>query len=368
MRKTNLLFILILIVSMIIIPFTKVNAHTVELDPDKLISFPWMITNGTGKVTIDDEITGHSIYYQAVEISNTTYTQIEEIEKNGDTELDKLNEEVKTLKTEYQDLRTLYNEAYDTYSTIKSNETATEEEIANAKATYEEAYNNYQNKVSEYNNKVNEYNAKATEINNNVKALVPTYVESNWTKTEDGSFSVDLSQFSGDRAFAIWVKLVASDGTIVYDEGTYTMSGTKPKEIAVESITLDKSELTIEKGSNYTLTPTITPDDATNKLVIWTTNDENVATVEDGKITAVAEGTTTITATTKDGEYTAICKVTVTKKDTTSTTENKETDNTLAEGELPKAGSLTYIIVIAILVLGMIGIVMYRKVKYLNFK
>ena len=47
------------------------------------------------------------------------------------------------------------------------------------------------------------------------------------------------------------------------------------------------TEVTIKEGSNYTLTPTITPEDATNKLVIWTSEDENIATVEDGIITEI---------------------------------------------------------------------------------
>lgn len=373
MRKTKLLFILFLILSMVIIPFTKVNAHTVELDPDKLISFPRMITNGEGKVTIDDEITGHSTYYQAVEIPNDVYAQIETIRENGETALETLDTELETLKAEKDNLKEAYDEAFEAWET-KVDNGASETEIEEAKTAYETAKTTWQNKVTEFNTKVDEYNAKADEIENDVNALIPTYVESNWVKTEDGSFSVDLSQFSGDRAFAIWVKLVCSDGTIAYDVADYSMSGTKPKEIAVETITLDKSEVTIKEGSNYTLTPTITPEDATNKLVIWTSEDENIATVEDGKITAVAEGTTTITATTKDGEHTATCKVTVTKKDTTPAPtpepkpENKEPDNTLADGKLPNAGSLTYIVIIAIIGLAVVGIVMYKKVKYLNFK
>lgn len=370
MKKTKVLFMVFFILTVSIISIGTVQAHSVELDPEKLISFPWMIANGAGTVTIDDNVKNYTLYYQAVEIPNTIYTQIEEIEKNGDTDLDKIDKEIKSLKTEYQNLQTLYNEAYDTYSTKKSDKTATEEEIAKAKTTYEEAYNNYQNKVSEYNNKAKEYNDKVAEINNNIQALVPGYVEGNWVKTEDGSFSVDISQFSGDRAFAVWIKLVCADGTIAYDEATYTMSGTKAEDIAVKSISLNKTLINLEIGETYILTATISPSDATNTIIIWSSDNEAVATIEEGKITAKSEGTATITATTKDGDYTATCKVTVTKKDITSASMpgNKEQDNTLADGELPKTGSLTYIIIITILALCIIGIIMYKKVKYLNFK
>lgn len=376
MRKTKLLFILFLILSMVIIPFTKVNAHTVELDPDDLISFPMMIISGKGTITIDNDITNYSLYYQAVEIPTADYAELEQTRENGNTELDKIDEEIDALDTECDNLKTIHDEALEVYSTKLKDDTATEEEIETAKAAYETAKTNYQNKVNEYDTKVNEYKSKREEINQNIQLLIPTYIDSNWIKTEDGKFAIDLTQFSGDKAFALWAKLVDAEQTISYDV-TYTVSkGTKPQEIAVETITLDKSEITIKEGSNYTLTPTITPEDTTNKLVIWTSEDENIATVEDGKITAVAEGTTTITATTKDGEHTATCKVTVTKKETTPTPtpepeqqpENKEPDDTLADGKLPNAGSLTYIIIIAILGLGIIGIVMYKKVKYLNFK
>ena len=55
------------------------------------------------------------------------------------------------------------------------------------------------------------------------------------------------------------------------------------------------------------------PENATNKKVTWTTNNDQVATVNDGVVTAVGEGTTTITVTTEDGKKTATCTVTVEK-------------------------------------------------------
>ena len=55
-----------------------------------------------------------------------------------------------------------------------------------------------------------------------------------------------------------------------------------------------------------TLSATITPEDATDKTITWSSSDEKVATVDAGKVTGVAEGTATITATTKDGEKTLL--------------------------------------------------------------
>ena len=78
---------------------------------------------------------------------------------------------------------------------------------------------------------------------------------------------------------------------------------------AVESVTLNKTELTLEVGGEETLTVTVAPDDATDKAVTWTTDNAAVATVKNGKVTDVAAGRATITA--KAGDKTAACAVTV---------------------------------------------------------
>ena len=81
--------------------------------------------------------------------------------------------------------------------------------------------------------------------------------------------------------------------------------------VSVENVTLNKSTLTLEIGEEETLTATITPNNATDKRVTWESSDKGVATVSNGKVRAVANGRTTISATTVDGEKTAICEVTV---------------------------------------------------------
>ncbi len=82
--------------------------------------------------------------------------------------------------------------------------------------------------------------------------------------------------------------------------------------VAVTGVSLDKSELSLSEGRKYTFTATITPSDATNQNVTWSSDDTAVATVSDaGVVTAVAEGTANITVTTEDGGHTATCAVTV---------------------------------------------------------
>ena len=83
--------------------------------------------------------------------------------------------------------------------------------------------------------------------------------------------------------------------------------------IAVTGVTLDLTELALEVPATGTLTATVAPADATNKSVVWTSDNEAVATVEKGVVTAVAAGTANITVTTVDGNFTATCVVTVTE-------------------------------------------------------
>ena len=94
---------------------------------------------------------------------------------------------------------------------------------------------------------------------------------------------------------------------------SYTLTYTTGTITPVTNVSLDKSWTTITCGGTETLTPTVSPVDASNKLVTWTSSNALVASVEDGVVTANALGTATITATTVDQEFTASCEVTVTE-------------------------------------------------------
>lgn len=77
-------------------------------------------------------------------------------------------------------------------------------------------------------------------------------------------------------------------------------------------VTLNKESASVKPGGTITLTATVTPADAANKNVTWSSSDPSVATVSNGLVTGVATGTAEITATTLDGSHTASCTVTVT--------------------------------------------------------
>ncbi|AWI06563.1 Ig-like domain-containing protein [Clostridium drakei] len=99
----------------------------------------------------------------------------------------------------------------------------------------------------------------------------------------------------------------------------------------VSNISLDKSTDNLQVGQTDQLTATIKPDNATNKNVKWKSSDESIATVDkNGKVTAIKEGTATITATTTDGSnLSALCVVTVISKGTTPTNPTDNTGNAI---------------------------------------
>lgn len=82
--------------------------------------------------------------------------------------------------------------------------------------------------------------------------------------------------------------------------------------VGVTGITLTQTEVTLEVGENTTLEERILPENATEKGVTWASADSKIASVENGKVTALSEGETIITVKSVDGEHTAQCKVTVT--------------------------------------------------------
>ena len=93
-----------------------------------------------------------------------------------------------------------------------------------------------------------------------------------------------------------------------------TRAISKLEPVAVTSVKLNKSSKSLTIGDNFTLTATVKPNNATDKSVTWSSSNTSVAMVdENGVVTAVAEGTATITATASNGVE-ASCTVTVKQK------------------------------------------------------
>ena len=98
------------------------------------------------------------------------------------------------------------------------------------------------------------------------------------------------------------------------------ISCNKKEDIAVSGISLSQTVAELTEGQTVSLRATVTPSDATDPTVTWSSGNSSVATVSDGLVTAVAPGSTTVSA--RAGMKTATCSVTVTAKtiDVTSIT------------------------------------------------
>ena len=130
-----------------------------------------------------------------------------------------------------------------------------------------------------------------------------------WTSSDTSVATVEDGVVTPVAAGTATITAKAGDQTAEC-EVTVNPEGTI---IPVTKVELNKTSLSLKEGGEETLTATVTPATATDKTVTWTSSDTDVATVENGKVTAVAEGTATITA--KAGEQTATCAVTVVAKD-----------------------------------------------------
>ena len=106
----------------------------------------------------------------------------------------------------------------------------------------------------------------------------------------------------------------------------FSMAACGDINIPVSEVTLNKNSISLTVGGTETLTATVSPSDATNKDVGWSSSNSSVATVTNGTVTAVSAGSAIITVTTADGGKTAQCNVTVTGSTTPTTPINNSLD------------------------------------------
>ena len=134
------------------------------------------------------------------------------------------------------------------------------------------------------------------------------------TATYDNNTSEDVT---ADATFEGYDMSTAGTQTVTvsYTKGDVTKTATYDitvSSVAVTGVTIDPSEVTLLVGKTRTLTLAIEPENATNKEVTWSSNDESVATVADGVVTAVAAGTAVITVSSAAADgISATCTVTV---------------------------------------------------------
>lgn len=104
------------------------------------------------------------------------------------------------------------------------------------------------------------------------------------------------------------ITCTANDGTDVFAKCKITV---KKSFVPATSVTLNKTNASMEVGNSLKLTATITPANATFKNIIWVSSDKDVAEVSNGTVTAVGPGNATITAISGDGAARAKCTIVV---------------------------------------------------------
>lgn len=135
-------------------------------------------------------------------------------------------------------------------------------------------------------------------------------LENATTKTEAGK--IDATYKPSTPASSFTFTNIASGQTKV-NKMTVYYKASGLEEVKVTGVTLSESSITLEEGEQKSLVATVAPSDASDKSLTWGTSNASVATVSNGTVVAVAEGTATITVTTKDGGFKSTCNVTVTK-------------------------------------------------------
>ena len=189
-KLKNILSIILVAIIMLTATSTMAYSGTLDASDDILISDT--MTNGRGVIDIARGVAGYKLYYQANELSNDTYKQIKQ-----------LKDELRVIQ------------AFNVYELTKSD------------ADYNEYYSAQMYYKNLYGKIVEDWtDEKIKEDASIIKNLLPNYTDS-WKQTTDNSFDIELSNFSGNKDFVVWVQLVKQDGTKAYDAEVFELTGTK---------------------------------------------------------------------------------------------------------------------------------------------
>ena len=147
-----------------------------------------------------------------------------------------------------------------------------------------------------------------------------TQQEITWTSINPSVVTVNANgQLTAvSEGTAVIVATAVNGGKSAYCAVTVSK---KDDTIEVTNLTLTPTNLTLTPGESQTLSANIQPSNATNQTLVWSSNDNKVATVDNnGKVTAVGIGVATISVQTEDGSHSTYCTVQVNAKDNSATT------------------------------------------------
>jgi uncharacterized protein YjdB len=129
-----------------------------------------------------------------------------------------------------------------------------------------------------------------------------------WTSEDETVATVDnYGEVTGEALGETTITITTTEGKFSDTCTIYVVEDS----IRVTGISLNQTTMTAYVGDTPRLIPTIQPSNATNKNVTWASTNTNVATINDGLISALSAGTTTISATTIDGGFISSCSLTV---------------------------------------------------------
>lgn len=132
-----------------------------------------------------------------------------------------------------------------------------------------------------------------------------------WTTSDETIATVSNGVVTAVSEGTATITVTTADGSFSENCEVTVSDETLDTTITAVSTVLDKTEVTLKKGETEMLLATVYPYNVTNRNITWTSNNEDVATVSNGVVTAVAEGNATITVTSADGSFTDTCTVTV---------------------------------------------------------
>ncbi|WP_406541251.1 Ig-like domain-containing protein [Clostridium ljungdahlii] len=187
--------------------------------------------------------------------------------------------------------------------------------------SYDSTQNDFVNVTVKSIQKDNNFSEQVTALNNNsINAAIMEGLKKHGQDFDKSSLSQGALMSKDDTQF--WSYILNGDNSTYNQKDTQLKDGdtiTTLKDDGqgikeVESIALDKTEANLTEGDMLQLTAAVTPEDATDTKVDWSSSDSTVAAVdENGKVTALEAGTAAITAAAEDGNKVATCNVTVSK-------------------------------------------------------
>lgn len=136
-----------------------------------------------------------------------------------------------------------------------------------------------------------------------------------WTSDNESVATVAGGVVTGVAVGTATITATSAENDTIRDTATITVENGEPEIVEVESVSVKPAELSLTEEDTRKLAHSITPSNATNQNVSWSSDNEAVATVsQEGTVTAIKEGTANITVTTENNNKTAVCEVTVTRK------------------------------------------------------